>query len=148
MFVVLRTYDSYIPANMMLQRLEEEHIRAYLQDEHTVTINPIFSNAVGGIKLMVHQEQLPRALELVTGFENAYRQAAACPQCGSHNVHFVTQQSNPTNWFTAIFSWLLGSYAMTVKNVYHCFDCTFEFEDIPEEKRMEHPESGVPKKSH
>lgn len=73
MFVVLRTYDNYIPAHMMLQRLEEEHIRAYLQDEHTVTIYPIFSNAIGGIKLMVRQEQLPRAQDLVDGFENEYQ---------------------------------------------------------------------------
>lgn len=73
LFVVLRTYDNYIPANMMLQRLEEEHIRAYLQDEHTVTIYPIFTNAIGGIKLMVHQEQLPRATDLVNGFESEYQ---------------------------------------------------------------------------
>jgi hypothetical protein len=58
---------------MMLQRLEEEHIRAYLQDEHTVTIYPIFTNAIGGIKLMVHQEQLPRAQDLVDGFESEYK---------------------------------------------------------------------------
>lgn len=137
MFVVLRTYDNYIPANMMLQRLEEEHIRAYLQDEHTVTIDPILSNAVGGIKLMVHQEQLSRAMELINGFEQVYKQAVVCPKCGSHNVHFVTQGSNPINWLTAIFSWLFGNYAMSVKHVYHCFDCNQEFEELPEGEKKE-----------
>lgn len=132
MFVVLRTYDNYIPANMMLQRLEEEHIRAYLQDEHTVTIDPILSNAIGGIKLMVHQEQLGRAMELVNGFEHVYKQAVACPQCGSHNVHFVTENNNPMNWLSAIFSWLFGNYAMSVKSVYRCFECDHEFEEMPE----------------
>ncbi len=117
---------------MMLQRLEEEHIRAYLQDEHTVTIDPILSNAVGGIKLMVHHEQLPRALELVNGYETVYKQAVACPKCQSHNVHFVTDSRNPMNWLTAIFSWLFGNYALSVKNVYRCFDCDFEFEEMPE----------------
>ena len=134
-FIVLRTYDNYIPANMMLQRLEEEHIRAYLQDEHTVTIDPILTNAVGGIKLMVHEEQLARALELVNGFENTYKQAVACPRCSSNNVHFVTQGSNPMNWLSAIFSWLFGNYAMSVKNVYRCFDCEMEFEEMPESKQ-------------
>ena len=135
MFVVLRTYDNYIPANMMLQRLEEEHIRAYLQDEHTVTIDPMLSNAIGGIKLMVHQEQLNRAMELVNGFEHIYRQAVACPNCSSHNVYFVTERNNPMNWLSAIFSWLFGNYAMSVKNVYRCFDCDFEFEEIPQNER-------------
>lgn len=143
LFAVLRTYDNYIPANMMLQRLEEENIRAYLQDEHTVTIDPILTNAIGGIKLMVHQEQLARALELVNGFEHVYQQAVACAKCGSTNVYFVTQRSNPMNWFSAIFSWLFGSYAMPVKSIYHCFDCGFEFEEIPESgKGNPQPASG------
>jgi Putative prokaryotic signal transducing protein len=69
MFVSLRTYDNYIPANLILQRLEAEGIRAYLQDEHTVTINPIFTNAIGGIKLMVFEGQVGRAEELLAVFE-------------------------------------------------------------------------------
>ena len=134
MFIVLRTYDNYIPAHMMLQRLEDEHIRAYLQDEHTVTIDPILSNAIGGIKLMVHQEQVGRAMELINGYEQVYKQALACPKCGSNNVHFVTQSGNPMNWLSAIFSWLFGNYAISVKNIYRCFDCDFEFEEMPEER--------------
>jgi hypothetical protein len=117
---------------MMLQRLEEEHIRAYLQDEHTVTIDPILANAIGGIKLMVHQEQVTRAIELVNAYEHIYQQALACPRCHSHNVHFVTQSSNPMNWLSAIFSWFAGSYALSVKNIYRCFDCDYEFEELPE----------------
>lgn len=69
MFVAIRSYDHYIPANMVLQQLEEEGIRAYLQDEHTVTINPLLTNAIGGIKLMVYQHQVPRALELLGKLE-------------------------------------------------------------------------------
>ena len=60
---------------MMLQRLEQEGIKAYLQDEYTVTIDPILSNAIGGIKLMVYDHQAERALELINGFEEQYRNA-------------------------------------------------------------------------
>lgn len=116
----------------MLQRLEAEGIRAYLQDEHTVTIDPILSNAIGGIKLMVFEEQLPRAQELLQQFELEYKQAGACPRCGSTNVHYVTQTSNPANWLSAIASWFFGSYAVSVKQVYRCFDCGYEFEELPE----------------
>jgi DNA-directed RNA polymerase subunit RPC12/RpoP len=115
---------------MVMQRLEEEGIRAYLQDEHTVTIDPILTNAVGGIKLMVPEEQAPRALELLTEWEKVYRQAISCPKCGSSNVEHVTQTSNPANWITAIATWLFGNYAVAVKQVYHCFDCGHEFEEL------------------
>lgn len=115
----------------MLQRLEAEGIRAYLQDEHTVTIDPILSNAIGGIKLMVFEEQLPRAQELLQQFELAYKQAVVCPHCHSNNILFVTQASNPANWISAIATWFISSYAVPVKQVYRCFDCGKEFEEIP-----------------
>ena len=116
----------------MLQRLEAEGIRAYLQDEHTVTTNPILSQAVGGIKLMVFEEQAPRAQELLHEFEQVYIKAIKCPRCHSHNVLFVPQPRNPVNWITAIASWFLGNYAVPVKQVYRCFDCDHEFEELPE----------------
>ena len=104
MFVPLRSYDNYITANLMLQRLEEEGIRAYPQDEHTVTIDPILSNAVGGIKLMVYEGHAERALELLKAFEEAYKETLICPNCGSSDIHYVTQTNNPANWLTAIAS--------------------------------------------
>jgi DNA-directed RNA polymerase subunit RPC12/RpoP len=132
MFIAVRSFDNYIPANMMLQRLEEEGIKAYLQDEHTVTIDPILTNALGGIKLMVYEEQSQRALELIESFESSYKKAAACPNCGSENVQYITQQKNVTNWLSAILTWMFGSYAIGIKQVYHCYNCGFEFENLPD----------------
>lgn len=124
--VQVRSYDNYIPANMMLQRLEEEGIRGYLKDEYTVTIDPILSNAIGGIKLMIHEEQVERAVELINRFEQEYKEAVVCPQCNSNNVHYITQPNNVTNWVTALVTWLFGSYAVSFKKVYKCSDCGHE----------------------
>jgi len=117
---------------MVLQRLEEEGIRPYLENEYTVTIDPILTNAIGGIRLMVPKEQLPRALELMDQFEKDYKHAAACPRCGSVNVHYITQTKHAANWISAFISWIFGSYAVAVKKVYHCFDCEHEFESLQE----------------
>jgi rubredoxin len=116
---------------MMLQRLEEEGIRGYLQDEYTVTIDPILSNAIGGIKLMVYKDHLDRAMELITNFEQHYKQSVVCPRCQSSNVHFITQPNSVTNWFTALVTWIFGSYAISVKNVYQCSDCGYESPTLP-----------------
>ena len=132
MFVAVRSFDNYIPANMMLQRLEEEGIKAYLQDEHTVTIDPILTNAIGGIKLMIFRDQLERAMSLIEDMEKQYRQAVVCPRCGSTDIHYVTQPKNVTNWFTAILTWLFGNYAISFKKVYRCSDCNFESESLPQ----------------
>ena len=110
----------------MLHRLEEEGIKAYLKDEHSVTIHPGLTNAIGGIKLMIFEEQVERALGLITEFERAYRESVACPDCGSTNIHHITKPNNVTNWFTALITWMFGNYAISFRHVYKCFDCGYE----------------------
>jgi len=64
-FVLLCSFDNYIPAHIALGRLKEEFINCYLQDEYSVTIDPFLSNAIGGIKLMVVETQIERAREIL-----------------------------------------------------------------------------------
>jgi len=118
---------------MHLQQLEAEGIRAYLQDENTVTINPILSQAIGGIKLMVYEEQMPRANELLNAIEEEYRRSLPCPKCGSFNIHSVTNTKKAINWFSAILSSLFASYAVPVENIYRCFTCGYEMEQLPDQ---------------
>ena len=66
-FILLRSFDNYIPAHIAMGRLKEEYINCYLQDEYSVTIDPFLSNAIGGIKLMVAETQVERALEILNG---------------------------------------------------------------------------------
>ena len=132
-FTAVRSFDNYIPASMMMQRLEEEGIKAYLKDEHTVTLSPMFSNAIGGIKLMVYNDQLERAIVLISNLEKQYLEAGACPQCGSLQVQYITKQ-DPANWLTGLISWFFSSYAITIKQVYHCYECDHEFDNLPDNK--------------
>lgn len=60
-FVSIRSFDNYIPAHIALGRLQEEYINCHLKDENTVTIDPLLTFAVGGIKLMVAKDQAERA---------------------------------------------------------------------------------------
>jgi len=69
MFILLCSFDNYIPAHIALGRLKEEYINCYLQDEYSVTIDPFLSNAIGGIKLMVAETQLERARDILNSLE-------------------------------------------------------------------------------
>lgn len=64
-FVLLKTYDNYIPAHIDMGMLQQENINCHLRDEYSVTIDPFLSNAIGGIKLMVAENQAQRALEIL-----------------------------------------------------------------------------------
>lgn len=65
-FILLCSFDNYIPAHIALGRLKEEFINCYLQDEYSVTIDPFLSNAIGGIKLMVAETQAERARQILS----------------------------------------------------------------------------------
>jgi hypothetical protein len=64
-FIQVRSYDNYIYAHIVLSMLQDAGINCHLKDEHTITIDPFLSPALGGIKLMVAGSQLERALELL-----------------------------------------------------------------------------------
>ena len=64
-YILLCSFDNYIPAHIALGRLKEEFINCYLQDEYSVTIDPFLSNAIGGIKLMVAEVQTERAMDIL-----------------------------------------------------------------------------------
>ncbi len=64
-YVLLLSFDNYIPAHIAMGRLKEDFINCYLQDEYSVTIDPFLSNAIGGIKLMVAETQAERAKEIL-----------------------------------------------------------------------------------
>jgi hypothetical protein len=72
-FVVLRTYDSYINANLVLGRLQAAGIHAFLRDEHSVITDPFLSNSINGIKLVVPDEEARTASAMLGIMDDEYR---------------------------------------------------------------------------
>ncbi len=127
-FKVINAYNNYVEAHIARGVLEEEGIESWLKDENTVTIDPILTNAVGGIKLMVESSQAQRAFDILTCLRQENRAAVACPKCGSHNIEEVSTPRKANNWLTALLTFGLGDYAIAPDKVNHCFDCGEEFE--------------------
>jgi predicted RNA-binding Zn-ribbon protein involved in translation (DUF1610 family) len=125
--VVIKTYDEYISAHIALGRLEEDGIRGWLKDEHSISINPVLSNALGGIKLMVRREDAERAIGILRTIVNESRASHPCPQCGSKNVELVTTPRKASNWLSFLLGFFTAGVTMPVDKVYHCFDCQHEY---------------------
>ncbi|MEO7982961.1 MAG: DUF2007 domain-containing protein [Bacteroidota bacterium] len=126
-FVLLNSYPNYIEAHIAKGVLEEQGIACWLKDENTVTIDPILTNAVGGIKIMVAKAEAQRAWEFLSQLRKEQKLALACPKCGSHYIELVSTPRKPINWLSAISTFFIGDYALTVEKVNHCFDCKHEF---------------------
>ena len=128
-FVILQSFTNYIDAHILLGRLEEEGIKCWLKDENTVTINPIWTHAVGGIKVMVAMDHLERAHELLDQYTKERRSSHSCPRCGSHDIEFISSPRKPANWFSALAGFFFGDYAIGSDKVWHCFTCNAEFKE-------------------
>ena len=130
-WVCVRTFSNYVSANILLAKLKAGGVHCYLKDENTVTMDPLLTVAVGGIKLMVTETDVPEVLRILKSFDNDYRRRAVCPKCGSHDIDLVPKRS-VTNMTTAILSWLFSSYAISAENVYKCGNCGYESEALNE----------------
>ena len=129
--VVIRTFDNYFKANIILTRLQHSGIDCFLKDEYTVTIDPLLSNAIGGIKLAVSVEDAEIAEKLLQQFEEEYLRSAVCPKCSANDIRFV-HEAGVHNYITAFLTRLFPGYSVATKNVYKCLQCGYESKTLPE----------------
>ena len=130
--VTLQAFDNFFSANIQLTRLRAAGIECYLKDEYTVTIDPLLSNAIGGIKLLVRKSEEYSIRNLLREMNAEADSKLLCPQCGSHKFILVPKRS-AENLLTAITTWLFSAYAVSAENVYQCTNCGYESEALPEE---------------
>ena len=133
-FVPVRAFDNYISAHIAMGRLLEDGIDCWLKDENTVTIDPILTNAVGGIKIMVDPLQLEKAAAILRTVDNEYKALHPCPKCNSLNIELVSTPRKAANWASFFIGLFFTSYAPKVDMVYHCFNCGYEY---PFEEKQE-----------
>ena len=128
--ITLRSFDNYFIASITLTKLQDAGVECFLKDEHTVTIDPILSNAIGGIKLVVNEEHAEEAKKILQQFDEEYLQSVKCPQCGAAAITLVSKPG-ASNFITAIFTWLFSSYAIAPDSVYQCGKCGYESKNMP-----------------
>jgi DNA-directed RNA polymerase subunit RPC12/RpoP len=118
--IILKRFDSPVEANIVKGLLDANEIFCFLQDEHSIGLNILYSNALGGIKLMIRKEDEEQALLLLQS--NTAANGLQCPQCKSIHLHYITEQKNKTNWFfiALSFFWMSPFY---LKKQYKCSDC-------------------------
>jgi ribosomal protein L37AE/L43A len=126
--ILLESFDNYIEAHLVMGRLQDSGIHCWLQDENSVTINPILTASIGGIKLMVTEEDFERAKALLDEFSAEKKKWYSCPRCGSSNIEYISNTRKPSGWISAVVTWMLGSYAMAAEKTWHCFNCKQDFE--------------------
>ena len=120
--VTVGTYSTAYEANLVRSELEAFEIDAVLADDHAITLNWLWSNAMGGVKVRVPEsatEQARRIMGLEPG-EGAdpAESALVCPACGSHRSHYFSDKRG------TFLTWLLvGVPLVPVLARRVCDDC-------------------------
>jgi hypothetical protein len=76
-------------AHLLRTRLEAAGIPAYVQDEHLVQMNWLYSNAIGGVRVQIADDDLEAAREFLALDSPQVSPDAldvVCPECGSHDT--------------------------------------------------------------
>jgi Putative prokaryotic signal transducing protein len=133
-FVQISSFDNYINANMQLALLQEEGINCYLKDEYTVTLDPLLSPAIGGMKLMVYEEQSQRAKEIIDEADKEFLLNVNCAVCGKNTLELITEIKKPAGLLQTISFLLINGQAQEVKKYYHCNSCGSNFDELPAEE--------------
>ena len=89
-YIILDTFEYSTEANVMKAKLDSEEIRTMLMDEKTIDSDPLISQAIGGVKLLIHKEDKEKAVEVYDQIReyakdekgNPYR----CGSCGSTRI--------------------------------------------------------------
>jgi Putative prokaryotic signal transducing protein len=69
-FVTLRTVTWVHEAHLIKSVLDAEGIEVLIPDEHTLGVNPLLSNALGGARVLVRADDLDRATAALNAFDS------------------------------------------------------------------------------
>ena len=67
--ITVASFDNYIEAEIFRSRLESFNIKTYIADDNITTMNPLYSLAVGGVKVQVHKSDFEKAHEIHAAFQ-------------------------------------------------------------------------------
>lgn len=129
-FVELRSFDNYVEANIVLNMLRHSNINCHLQDEHIITIDPLLSPALGGMKLMVHPAHIQRAWDMIDEAEMQYLKSIPCPICKAHSLKTKSITKKYKCKLAALASMLLNGRSVEVLKMYECKSCGYDFKEL------------------
>lgn len=86
----LAVFEYSTEAQLIKSKLESENIRTMLMDEKTIDSDPLISQAIGGVKLLVHNDDLDNAIVIYNRVreyvKDEYGNDMICPNCSSNKI--------------------------------------------------------------
>jgi hypothetical protein len=129
----IATFSKPEEAHLFRTRLEAAGIPAYVQDEYLIQMDWLYSNAIGGVRVQIADENLDEAREFLANDSPQTTPEAVdvvCPKCGSHDT---SPDELPRR--ISFLSFLLFSFPLLfARHRWRCASCHHVFRARPTAK--------------
>ena len=130
-FKKIGEYQYSYEANIYKTKLEYFGVKVFIRDSFTIDANPLISNAIGGVKLYVRNENYIDAKKILKS-TNDYSlddngKSIICPNCGDDKIKFQTTIKDFKSFLAFLFSLFFIILPFYNKYKYKCSNCNFEF---------------------
>ncbi|CAN5190146.1 hypothetical protein BH09BAC6_BH09BAC6_32130 [soil metagenome] len=137
--ITLESYYDPMLAHIIRTRLEANGIQCFIADENTIGANPLYNQAIGGVKLKIFERDLEKCREILATEGDLHEQDhyeldeetnthIICPYCASTNVQNIAIDKDKDQWGTALNSFMNLVNPFYAQNNWHCNNCGRDFE--------------------
>ncbi|MCG1034918.1 DUF2007 domain-containing protein [Polaribacter sargassicola] len=117
-YTLLAVFDYSTEAHVTKSKLDSEGCKTMLMDEKTIDTDPLISNAIGGVKLLVHKNDFEKAVVIYNNIRTYQKDKDGnqinCVKCKSNRILIAPIQRK--NIFYMLFPFF-------EKTRYICNDC-------------------------
>ena len=89
-YKILAVFEYSTEAHVTKSRLDADGFKTMLMDEKTIDSDPLISNAIGGVKLLVHQNDFEKAAKIYTEIRTYQKDKNGnnlfCTNCNSNRI--------------------------------------------------------------
>ena len=117
-YTILAVFEYSTEAQLIKSKLDSEGIKTMLMDEKTIDSDPLISQAIGGVKLLVHNDDIEKASKVYNQIRRYEKDEAGnnivCPNCKSTRV--LVAEAQRKSFFFMLFPFFES-------RKYICNDC-------------------------
>ena len=89
-YSIIAVFEYSTEAHVTKSKLDSEGFKTMLMDEKTIDSDPLISNAIGGVKLLVHKDDFKKALDVYNQIREYQKDKDGnnilCPNCNSTRI--------------------------------------------------------------
>ena len=131
--ITIAQYSQGVYAHIARGKLESAGIECIILDENLISINWLYSNAIGGVKLQVKSSDAERAKAILEEQEETKpeeikkkdKNIICCPKCNSDEIYFEKFAKK-----LVFISWLLLGIPIPFikrKRKRKCYNCGYQW---------------------